>query len=174
MRRRSQNQELAVATVTYNDGTAESVSYRQENDASTNYYSPATTPTTKSKRRLKGRSKKQRNNKKHVRFAKHDQVYEIPHLDDMLPSQIDDIWISQVQLEETKTNADTIITFIEQGGPDMVSVMLDLGDGTGIRGLEQQTPSYLRRKDAMLGLLYDAIGRLQPFSKHLRHRVIRR
>ena len=104
-------------------------------------------PTTTSATRRRRRST--------IRFAKHDEIYEIPHIDDMSDKEVDAVWLSREEMNEVRQEAKSIVSQIDQA----VSM------GLCIRGLDQHTKCYMTRRRAENDLIFEAVIRLQPFKE---------
>ena len=112
----------------------------------------ATTATTSNRRRQHRRS---------IQFAKQDEIYEIPHIDDMSDEEIDDVWLSNREMKKVRQEARSIVSLI-----DSDDFMLDdYNDGLCVRGLDQHTKTYMNRRQAENDLMFEAVFRLQPFKQ---------
>ena len=93
---------------------------------------------------------------KSVRFARHDRVRKIPHIDDLTDDEIDAVWMHPEDFKDIRKECKTIILVLEHD-PDLV-------EGIEIRGLEQHMLHQKNQAQATQKLLYDTVHRLQKFA----------
>jgi hypothetical protein len=97
--------------------------------------------------------------RRRLRFAKSDQVIEIPHIDDLSDEEVRDVWLSPQEFKAIRKRAIDAVAFIESMGGEAFP------PGLCIRGLDQNTHEYSKKRQALQDLLYEVIRRIQPFKK---------
>jgi hypothetical protein len=95
-----------------------------------------------------------------LRFALYDEVFEIPHVDDLSNEEVENVWTSPRELKNIRNKAQDTASLI-----DNTPIFFNFGDSTGvcIRGLDQNTLSYYSRRDVKLKLVYDTVFKLQRY-----------
>jgi hypothetical protein len=91
-----------------------------------------------------------------LRFSTYDEVFEIPHINDLSEEEVDGVWMSQNELNSVRRNAKCMVALMDKGDTLM--------EGLDVRGLDQNTPSYARRREAILKLVYQAVFRIQSYQ----------
>jgi hypothetical protein len=93
-----------------------------------------------------------------VRFAHDDEVFEIPHLNDLSEDVISNVWMSREELSSLRRQCASIVTV-------MVDVETAAKHGVCLRGLEQNTPGYVVRQMAIRNQIYDTINAIQEYQE---------
>lgn len=93
---------------------------------------------------------------KKVSFARRDNVYEIPHIDDLSDEEVDQVWMHPDDFKDIRRECKAIILIIEHDS--------DLLEGAELRGLEHHMSKQKKQAQAMQQLLYDTVERLQKFG----------
>jgi hypothetical protein len=99
-----------------------------------------------------------------LRFAKYDEVFEIPHIDDLSEEEAGSVWMSRGELKEIRKRARETVSLIDD--PNFGGALTSRrrgGGGLCIRGLDQHTPSYNKKRDAAQNLTYDIVFQLKRF-----------
>lgn len=91
-----------------------------------------------------------------VTFSSTDELQEIPHINDLSDEEVKDVWMSREELQTIRRQCATIVKFM-----DMDSA---IRHGVCLRGLEQNTPSYVELQVAIRRQLYDAVYAIQQFQ----------
>jgi hypothetical protein len=92
-----------------------------------------------------------------LRFSPYDEVFEIPHINDLSEEEVDGVWMSQDEIKAVRRNAKCMVALMDKGDNHM--------EGLEVRGLDQNTPSYARRREAILKLVYQAVNRIQTYQE---------
>lgn len=90
-----------------------------------------------------------------VRFSPYDEVIEIPHINDLSDDEINDVWMSRKELTSIRRRAKSLIKLMDLGSVHM--------NGLHLRGLDQNTPTYTRKREAVQQLLHDTVHQIQYF-----------
>jgi hypothetical protein len=96
-----------------------------------------------------------------VTFAPTDELQEIPHLRDLSDEEIANVWMTAGELHAIRRQCSTIVKFIDSAIMDTTAT-----HGVCLRGLEQNTPSYVSIQMAVRAQLYDAVFFIQHFQQH--------
>lgn len=91
-----------------------------------------------------------------VTFSPTDELQEIPHINDISDEEIKDVWMSADELQTIRRQCATIVKFM-----DMDTA---IRHGVCLRGLEQNTPSYVAVQTEIRRQLYDAVFAIQQFQ----------
>ncbi|CAJ1949163.1 unnamed protein product [Cylindrotheca closterium] len=94
---------------------------------------------------------------KSVCFAKHDEVFEIPHMNDLSDEEIDAVWMSDTDFKSIRKECRKVILAIERGCFKSLA-------GVELRGLEHHLFSQRKQKDAIREILYSTVEKLQSFQ----------
>ena len=92
-----------------------------------------------------------------VTFSSTDELQEIPHINDLSDEEVKDVWMSREELQTIRRQCATIVKFM-----DMDSA---IRHGVCLRGLEQNTPSYVELQVGIRRQLYDAVYAIQQFQE---------
>jgi hypothetical protein len=98
-----------------------------------------------------------------LRFAKYDEVFEIPHIDDLSREEVGSVWMNRRELEDIRRRARAMVSLIDDG-PNFGG--RSDGDDLCIRGLDQHTASYHKKQKVIQNLIYEAVFRLQGFHSY--------
>jgi hypothetical protein len=109
---------------------------------------------------------KQEKQQNQLKFADYDFVFEIPHIKDIPPDVVRDVYMSSEELAAIRREC---IGTVKQMNNDAAAG----GDGTGssmkegefLRGLDQHTLKYSERKKSIDRRVYDAVFRIQEFQR---------
>jgi hypothetical protein len=91
-----------------------------------------------------------------VTFSPTDELQEIPHINDLSDEEVSDVWMTRTELQAIRRQCATIVKFM-----DMESAVKH---GVCLRGLEQNTPSYVAVQVGIRQQLYDALCAIQQFQ----------
>lgn len=91
-----------------------------------------------------------------VTFSSTDELQEIPHINDLSESEIRDVWMTREELQTIRRQCATIVKFMDMDSASRHGVCL--------RGLEQNTPSYVELQVEIRQQLYDAVFAIQQFQ----------
>lgn len=91
-----------------------------------------------------------------VTFSPTDELQEIPHINDLSDEEVADVWMTREELQAIRRQCATIVKFM-----DMDSAVKH---GVCLRGLEQNTPSYVAVQVEIRQQLYDAVYAIQEFQ----------
>ena len=94
---------------------------------------------------------------KKVRFASHDKVRTIPHINDLSDEEVDAVWMHPDEFRAIRRECQSIILFIEHGDCDVT-------DDIEIRGLEHHMLKQKLEAQALQQLLYDTVDKIQSFG----------
>ena len=97
-----------------------------------------------------------------IRFAQHDRIYEIPHIDDLSENEIQDVWLSPNEMKQIKQEC---IALIKIMGTDNDNIFEDTEDKCCTRGLDQHTKRYMERRRIENAIRSETVLKLQPFKK---------
>jgi hypothetical protein len=100
-----------------------------------------------------------------VRFASSnnlEQVHYIPHIKDMSASDIEKIWMTQEEQEESRRQSILAIMDLDKTIPSFSSPCSS--SMTCFRGLEQSTQDYMQRKLMIVQQLLDTVAAIQEFE----------
>lgn len=107
---------------------------------------------------LRSNAPRQRRRKvANVTFSSTDELQEIPHINDLSEDEIKDVWMTREELQAIRRQCATIVKFM-----DMDSA---IRHGVCLRGLEQNTPSYVELQVGIRRQLYDAVYAIQQFQE---------
>ena len=127
------------------------------------------TPITTRKQPTKKSNSNNKNNRKtrkSLSFSKYDEVYEIPHINDMPESQIRDCYMSPEESKAIRMECRDLLSelddecniFMEEEGYRHLS-KLDM-----YRGLEKHTKTQSRRIESLQDKVYDVVFALQQYG----------
>lgn len=92
-----------------------------------------------------------------VQFSlSNNQVFEIPHINDMSDTEIDAIWMNCDDFRAIRRECKLIISMMVQGD--------DRQRGVELRGLEHHMPKKIKEIESIQCLLYDTVERLMQFT----------
>jgi hypothetical protein len=91
-----------------------------------------------------------------VRFADYEEVVEIPHVNDMTQEEIDDSYMSDVELRAIQYECKALVRMMDEEDEDLRDVC--------VRGLDQHTPEYSRCRKATRQQAYDAVFEVQSYQ----------
>lgn len=94
---------------------------------------------------------------KRVCFAEHDEVFEIPHVNDLSDDEIDAVWMSEEDFKSIRKECRMIILAIERECTNIL-------DGVELRGLEHHMSTQRKQKAAVREILYGTVEKLQCFQ----------
>jgi hypothetical protein len=109
------------------------------------------------KRPLQAQQQERRN----VRFATFDQVFEIPHINELSQEEIDAVYISHEEGRAIRRRCSRLCKALANGVQEAQIV------GECVRGLEARLPQYVqraKRSAAIRQQLYDTIYEIQCFE----------
>jgi hypothetical protein len=101
-----------------------------------------------------------------VRFAEYGEVFKIPHIDDLSDEEVESVWTSPEELNEIQNSARETASLIDSPnfGGALASRRRGQDGGICFRGLDQNTPSYVKKREATQNWIYDAVFRLQRLN----------
>jgi hypothetical protein len=91
-----------------------------------------------------------------VRFASHDRVRKIPHINDLSGEEVDAVWMHPDEFRAIRKECQSIILFIEHGS--------DVPDGMELCRLEHHMSKWKEQAQAMQLLLYDTADEIQDYG----------
>jgi hypothetical protein len=91
-----------------------------------------------------------------VRFAQFDEVFEIPHINDLSDEELDGVWMSPKELRSIRRGCKLTILSFEGQTTEWNDIAM--------RGLEQHTIEYSRTRKATRQQLYKAVFEIQSFQ----------
>jgi hypothetical protein len=91
-----------------------------------------------------------------VQFSRTDELQEIPHINDLSEEEVSGVWMSRAELQAIRRQCATIVRFVDADSATKHGVCL--------RGLEQNTPSYVAVQVGIRQQLYDAVYAIQQFQ----------
>lgn len=95
---------------------------------------------------------------KRVHFSQRkDEVFEIPHIDDLSDEEIDAVWMHDEDFKAIRKECRNIIMAFEKKS---INVLI----GVELRGLEHHMPSQRKITDATRDILYGTVEKLQCFQ----------
>jgi hypothetical protein len=110
-----------------------------------------------------------------VHFSDFDSVYEIPHIKNMTPEEIRDVWLTRKERKRIDRNSSRIVAQLEaalrhDGGEegDAMARLLILSIITEeecYRGLECQTPTAVQQREEIQEAMYKDVISMQNFQK---------
>mmetsp|Transcript_24421 Transcript_24421/g.59809 ORF Transcript_24421/g.59809 Transcript_24421/m.59809 type:complete len:168 (+) Transcript_24421:33-536(+) len=92
-----------------------------------------------------------------VTFAPRDEIFEIPHIDDLSDEEVEDVWMSPDDFAEIRRECQTIVMMIEHQS--------SLLKGIELRGLEHHMLSQRRHTEELQDLLYETVDNLMHFNE---------
>lgn len=95
-------------------------------------------------------------NVRNVRFSRYDEVFEIPHIDDISDDEINDVWMSSEDGSKIRRDCQSIVLMLNSSSANL--------KGIEKRGLEQHARSSTEQRRAVQDLLYEAVDRIQTFQ----------
>lgn len=93
---------------------------------------------------------------RNVDFAPYDEVFEIPHIDDLLDDEIDNVWMTPEDGSKIREECKSIVVMMNDESENLKDVET--------RGLEQHAMAYTEQRRAIKHLLYEAVDRIQNFQ----------
>lgn len=94
---------------------------------------------------------------KSVRFAHDDEVYDIPHINDLSDEEVEDVWMSPDDFVMIQRECRKIIMAMERG-------YLDELQGVELRGIEKHLKSQREQANKTIITLYDTVEKLQTIQ----------
>jgi hypothetical protein len=91
-----------------------------------------------------------------VRFTENHEVFEIPHASDLSKDEINQVWMSDVELSAIRRHCANVVMFMDE--------KMAAQHGICFRGLEQNCPQYVAHKCSILRKIYDAVDAIQEFQ----------
>lgn len=104
-------------------------------------------------------SERRRQRKKKVTFSSTDEFQEIPHIADLTNDEISSVWMTGEELSAIRRQCAVIIKFMETSKEDFM-----IPDDICLRGLEQNTLSYITCQMQKRRHLYDALRAVQDIN----------
>jgi hypothetical protein len=92
-----------------------------------------------------------------VNFAPYDQVFEIPHIDDLSDDEVANVWMSPEDGSKIRQECQSIVVMMNNECENLKDVET--------RGLEQHAMAYTEQCKAIKYLLYEAVNRIQSFQE---------
>lgn len=93
-----------------------------------------------------------------IQFLEDDDIFEIPHIDDLSDEEVEDVWMSPEDFKVIRRDCQKIIMILEHD-----SNLIE-GMGIELRGLEHHMLSQRKHIDGIQELLYDTVDRLMRFQ----------
>jgi hypothetical protein len=103
-------------------------------------------------------------NHRRVRFASHEEVIEIRHVNDLTDEDIYNIWESRHNLKRIRKQCQLLVDMIEKQD---YSFKGDLVYGHPIRGLEGYTTASNEKKKKLQNLMYETIHTIQAYNQQM-------
>ena len=94
---------------------------------------------------------------RNVFFAQQDEIFEIPHLDDLSDEEINDVWMSNEEFAAIRRECKKIIMIIQHDSR--------LARHIELRGLEHHMLHQQKATEALQELLYETVDRLLSFRE---------
>ena len=94
-----------------------------------------------------------------VTFSEYDEIFDIPHVDDLSDDEIDAVWFTSDDLDEIKSNCKDIIVSMGDSDDETEEI-----DGECTRGLDQHTREYSRQRKRIMKKLYETVYDVQSFQ----------
>jgi hypothetical protein len=119
-------------------------------------------PTSRSRRRSQRRerelelTKKREEKKKSVRFDEYDEIFDIPHINDLSKQEILDVWMTKEDIRHIQEECIGAVRMIGKGS---------VSNGFLFRGLDQHTLKYKEERDVIKDQVYEAVFSIQKFQK---------
>lgn len=95
-----------------------------------------------------------------VRFAAHDDVFEIPHVNDMSDDEVDAVYMSPKELDAIRSECKILVGMMDEG----LHLTPDGKEQFCTRGLEHHTKLHTRRVDEIRDNIYDSVYAMQTFQ----------
>lgn len=93
-----------------------------------------------------------------VTFSPTDELQEIPHINDLSDEEVASVWMTRDELSGIRRQCATIVKFMDSAMDTAAK------NGVCIRGLEQNTPTYVEMQMGIRGQIYDAVYAIQQFQ----------
>jgi hypothetical protein len=103
-------------------------------------------------------------NHRRVRFASHEEIIEIRHVEDLTDEEIYNIWESRENLKRIRKQCKLLVYMIEKRADSFKG---DVVNGHPIRGLEGHTPAYNEKREKLQNLIYETIHRIQAYNQRM-------
>ena len=100
---------------------------------------------------------KDKTRRRPVIFAQHDEIFEIPHLNDLSHEEVNDVWMSPEEFAAIRRECKKLIMVMQHDSR--------LVRGIELRGLENHMLSQQKGKEALQELLYETVDRLLSFHE---------
>jgi hypothetical protein len=94
---------------------------------------------------------------RNVNFASYDEVFEIPHIEDLSDDEIDNVWMSAEDGSKIRQQCQSIVVMMNNESENLKDVET--------RGLDQHALAYTEQCKAIKYLLYGAVDRIQTFQE---------
>lgn len=95
--------------------------------------------------------------KKSVQFSPQNDIVEIPHINELSDEEIDAVWMRSEEFSAIRNECRRIIMAVEKGCNEALI-------GVELRGLDRHMLSQRKQKDAVRGILYRTVEKLQCFE----------
>ena len=95
---------------------------------------------------------------KSVTFSDYDEVFDIPHIYDLTQDEVDDVWYSEDDFDDIRYNCSRIIKALSGKSSR------PLDKSVCVRGLEQHSREYSRRRKLILKKVYDTVAEIQSIQ----------
>jgi len=92
-----------------------------------------------------------------VRFSQNDEVFEIPHINDLSDEEVDDVWLSPDDFQSIRRECRKIIIAVQRGWTKAL-------EDIELRGLEHHMLGQREQIETIQGILYGTVEKLQNFN----------
>ena len=103
--------------------------------------------------------RRRKKRRRRIRFAEYDDVMEIPHIDDLPPDEVKDVWIGHEEFQSIRRECVGLVALIDESLK--TSKQIDFC----VRGLDQHTPKYIEMREAIQQLMYETVARINQIQQ---------